>query len=349
MITQTDLGVDLGATVAQWPRKKMEGCLMLRHRFTVVALGAIVLMLAYAGPARATMILVDDFNDGNDDGWTPHDLSIGDPWGPGTFDASTGSYQFVGRSAVPVGEAGSLGSFWDTSSEPSFSNGLLRATMRANNDTTITAIVMRATPGPNPAAHRWYLFGGNPASGGFWYNEWDGQHLGQDGFFADELFLPGDDWMIEAGAVGNQLSMKVWKVGEQEPADPQWTSTDVSPLGLGQIGVAAWHWPLEQTPAGIVDATFDDIYFTFPEPLLGDLNLDGEVDGLDVNPFVDVLLSGPYQVEADMNEDQVVNGLDVDPFVATVVGGVQAIPEPTTLLLCLLALGLVSGRRKWCG
>jgi hypothetical protein len=83
------------------------------------------------------------------------------------------------------------------------------------------------------------------------------------------------------------------------------------------------------------------------DPLLGDVNGDGDVNGLDVDPFVDVLLSGPYQQEADMNEDQVVNGLDVDPFVAAVVGGTQPIPEPSTLLLALVALGVVGGWRQW--
>ena len=81
----------------------------------------------------------------------------------------------------------------------------------------------------------------------------------------------------------------------------------------------------------------------------GDVNLDGEVNGLDVDPFVEVLLSGPYQVEADMNEDQVVNGLDVDPFVAAVVGGTHQIPEPSTFLLSILALAVVGGWRKWGG
>ena len=71
--------------------------------------------------------------------------------------------------------------------------------------------------------------------------------------------------------------------------------------------------------------------------LLGDVNLDGAVNGLDVDPFVDRLLNGPYQDEADMNEDGSVNGLDVDPFVAAVVGGVESVPEPSSLLL----LGLV--------
>jgi hypothetical protein len=55
--------------------------------------------------------------------------------------------------------------------------------------------------------------------------------------------------------------------------------------------------------------------------LLGDVNLDSVVNGLDVDAFVDVLVNGPFQAEADMNEDEVVNGLDVDPFVAAVLGG----------------------------
>ena len=92
---------------------------------------------------------------------------------------------------------------------------------------------------------------------------------------------------------------------------------------------------------------FDSITVTTEESggfLLGDVNLDGEVNGLDVDPFVDVLLNGPYQREADMNGDDVVNGLDVDPFVTTVVGGgAQQIPEPATLLLALVALGMVLG------
>ena len=72
-----------------------------------------------------------------------------------------------------------------------------------------------------------------------------------------------------------------------------------------------------------------------------DLNLVrvGQVNGLDVDPFVDVLLNGPYQSEADMNGDGVVNGVDVDPFVGDLVGGsVAVVPEPSALVLAMLGM-----------
>jgi 3-oxoadipate enol-lactonase len=96
-------------------------------------------------------------------------------------------------------------------------------------------------------------------------------------------------------------------------------------------------------------AATSQLLANFFNAVLGDVNLDGEVNGLDVDPFIGVLLNGPYQPEADMNLDAAVNGLDVDPFVAAVVGGTQQIPEPSTLLLCIIALGVVGGWRKWGG
>ena len=55
--------------------------------------------------------------------------------------------------------------------------------------------------------------------------------------------------------------------------------------------------------------------------LLGDVNLDGVVNLLDVDPFIDRLTNGTFQAEADVNEDGVVNLLDVDPFIDLLAGG----------------------------
>ena len=48
---------------------------------------------------------------------------------------------------------------------------------------------------------------------------------------------------------------------------------------------------------------------------LGDVNLDGVVNLLDVEPFIEILVEGIYQVEADTNFDNQVNLLDVTDFV----------------------------------
>jgi hypothetical protein len=75
---------------------------------------------------------------------------------------------------------------------------------------------------------------------------------------------------------------------------------------------------------------------------IGDVNHDTEVNGLDVDPFVDVLLASRFDVAADMNGDGLVNGLDIDPFVEAVVAGdAQSVPEPSTLLLLLIALSML--------
>ena len=54
--------------------------------------------------------------------------------------------------------------------------------------------------------------------------------------------------------------------------------------------------------------------------LLGDLNGDGVVDLLDVQPFVDLITSGVYQIVADINSDGSVDLLDIQPFVELLVG-----------------------------
>ena len=54
------------------------------------------------------------------------------------------------------------------------------------------------------------------------------------------------------------------------------------------------------------------VYFAF---IIGDVNQDGAVDLLDVQPFVFLLAKGQFQSEADINGDGNVNLLDVDGFI----------------------------------
>ena len=54
----------------------------------------------------------------------------------------------------------------------------------------------------------------------------------------------------------------------------------------------------------------------FEPIILGDVNLDGIVNLLDVEPFIDLLSNGSFQLEADINGDGSVNLLDVQPFIS---------------------------------
>ena len=52
-----------------------------------------------------------------------------------------------------------------------------------------------------------------------------------------------------------------------------------------------------------------------PVVLLGDVNLNGTVDCIDITPFISILFSGGFQAEADLNLSGSVNFLDIFPFI----------------------------------
>ena len=83
-----------------------------------------------------------------------------------------------------------------------------------------------------------------------------------------------------------------------------------------------------QSPDGIgpvermhFQSLYLESYLGLPTPkaiVPGDVNLDGQANLLDVQPFVSLINRGVYQVEADMNEDGSVDLLDVNEFVVAI-------------------------------
>ena len=49
---------------------------------------------------------------------------------------------------------------------------------------------------------------------------------------------------------------------------------------------------------------------------LGDVNMDGNVNLLDIQPFVALISSGKFLKTADINGDGAVNLLDIGPFIS---------------------------------
>lgn len=82
------------------------------------------------------------------------------------------------------------------------------------------------------------------------------------------------------------------------------------------------------TSNGICADDFDLIYsadrltlqFNSAAARVGDVNLDGVVNFLDIQPFIQVLTSGTYQAEADTNKDGEINFLDIQGLITVLSG-----------------------------
>ena len=89
---------------------------------------------------------------------------------------------------------------------------------------------------------------------------------------------------------------------------------------------------------------------------LGDVNGDGNVDNLDITPFIYALVNGESAFDAeyptgeywaaDCYDDENIDNLDITPFVAAVVGGGEAVPEPTTVFLLCGAVPMLLGLKR---
>jgi len=69
-----------------------------------------------------------------------------------------------------------------------------------------------------------------------------------------------------------------------------------------------------------VEATYVATGVVPDSGMLGDVNLDGAVNFLDIAPFIALLSGQEFQVEADFDENGMVDFLDIAPFIAALSG-----------------------------
>jgi hypothetical protein len=209
-------------------------------------------------------IFVDDFADGNNDGWTHIDFT-----GIATFDASSAAYRLRTADALPPDDAsfGTMAATWEGSRDnPAFGHGIVRGSLRANTEGTTAGYLLRANTNPNEDHD--YGFFGSTSFGTFYIERFDIQAGGQTIIAmadpAEHPFEVGEDYRIEAGVWGDRIWMRAWKVGEPRPVLPLLTVRDdtFGPEDGTLLNVIAFFDPAAVTGAVQVDATFDDITFT---------------------------------------------------------------------------------------
>lgn len=236
-------------------------------RSTVFGLAGGLILTLVVTVSLPGQILIDDFNDGNDKGWTHVDTTVGQPWGPGIYDASSGAYLLQGGSPAPPEDPadGLLLSEADVTDDPLYNDGHLRFKVRVNEKNTSAFVVLRG----DLSTMSGYVMGMNTELD---YVRFLIQpfvnFVPQPGASVDgPKYEANQDWMFEAGAVGDLLTLKAWKAGDPEPMAPQISLlTDLNPAG--RISVGASFPGGHQIEPSLVSAHFDDLYFTpVPEPV----------------------------------------------------------------------------------
>lgn len=250
----------------------------------------VAVLMAPLTETSGQIIPVDDFEGElpNDDGWIHLDFTdLEDlPWGPGIYSIVDGAYVLETSGPVPINETGVVAARWAAADDPTFSNGFLRLRINAGEAGTYAAVGMRLS-GSLDDGFNGYWFGGDPG-GGFLIDEIvDSNNRDLGRLSQDEYpFLNNEDWMIEAGAVADRLSLKVWRPDESEPEEPQLTVTHTKYTeGWFSLITNTSFWP-RSTEAQIF-TTFDDISFRLPV----DCNADDAVN------LKDTLCAVPQSIE----------------------------------------------------
>ena len=92
------------------------------------------------------------------------------------------------------------------------------------------------------------------------------------------------------------------------------------------------YWTGDGLPDVLIGASDGKVHLYQGVPEVADLNCDGEINSLDIDPFVQILTSSPPYDDyytaypycdamlADCNDDGSINSLDIDPFVSLLTG-----------------------------
>ena len=234
--------------------------------FSLALFTATVLAIA----AGHNTVLIDDFNDGDSEGWEETDFT----GGLGVFDASGGAYLLETTEPIPVDDpsVGALDADWEAGEDqPRFANGTVRGMVRANTYGTTVGFLMRDDHDTESS----YGFYGSTSFGTFYIERFElfAHPEAPQTILAmadpDEFpFAAGEDWIIEGRVMGHNLEMRAWRVGDPRPDEPMLSLTDkvLGPEPGTTVAAIVFFDPAPLMAAGVeevlVSGTVDNITFS---------------------------------------------------------------------------------------
>jgi hypothetical protein len=236
----------------------------MKRRIFIPCCFCLCALLFTADRARGQWRLIDDFEDGDIDGWTVYDYTAGTPYGPSRFSVVNGAFEIsngLGQGEVhPIPNAlDALYAVWEPSSDPIYQHGFLRTKLRTLEATGGPDIVLRSMG----AGLDGYEFNLRSYVDAIVIERISNGGAAQVGRANSIRFDPGQDWIVEVGAVGPRLSFKAWEADEDEPQSPQVIIRDTMftggrfGLGIFQAGTSAQDFGRNQ-PFGV---RYDNVMF----------------------------------------------------------------------------------------
>ncbi len=250
-------------------------------------------------------IVESDFNDGNTEGWTFFDITFA---GVGQIESSDGAARLFSTKPITALDEVLVLGIADSALTPDlYADGTIELLWRSATSRPVVQVGARLDVFPIANSAYFFICAAEP------FNFMLLQRQNGDGTFtnlgsAPMTFAPDVDYRMRCSFIDDTFEFAVWVDGAPEPA-PQISVIDASPiLSGGPTGFAA----SRSQSTGLVDISFSDFTFTLPneceEPVPGDLNGDGIVDGADLG----ILLNnwGGDGV-GDLDGDGIVDGADL--------------------------------------
>ena len=217
-------------------------------------------LVAVVCATSAPAALLDDFQDGDDLGWTHLDVLAMNGLGTTSYNVSGGTYQIASSGPLPaLPSLIGTGSFWTASAaDPYYSEGFVRMRFSTDNDISNPFSTMRL----DPTLGNYYSFFAIPdGAGTIGISRVTGLVNSDDLTSMTFGITPGEWYWMEAGAIGDALTLKVWADGDPEPATPQLSITDNS-FSTGALAVGMYKFSGD---IGVISSQFDDVSYV-PEP-----------------------------------------------------------------------------------